>query len=62
MKEQDLSQKITRRPYQKPEIERVRLVAEEAVLNICKLGSGEVGPNGSDNGCVTVVNCVDAVS
>lgn len=62
MDDKVLSQSMARKPYQKPSIERVRLVAEEAVLNICKLSSGDVGPNGVVDGCVQVVNCVDSVS
>lgn len=42
--------KMTRRPYNKPQLEAVRLVAEEAVLQGCKLQGGEV--NGPQN-----INC-----
>ena len=36
--------KPTRRPYCKPQLEQVRLVAEEAVLAGCKTG-GSSGPD-----------------
>ena len=36
--------KTTRRPYRKPQLEKVRLVAEEAVLTNCKTNSTTVGP------------------
>lgn len=39
-----------RKPYQKPQIEQVRLVAEEAVLGNCKGGAWS-GPTGG--GCQT---------
>jgi len=40
--------KATKRLYRKPQLERVRLVAEEAVLNSCKFGysAGHHGPRG----------------
>jgi hypothetical protein len=41
-KEQNVS---TRRPYHKPQLEEVRLVAEEAVLQNCK-AIGVFGPYG----------------
>lgn len=42
--------KMTRRPYNKPKLEAVRLVAEEAVLQYCKT-SGFAGPYGGPNKC-----------
>ncbi len=32
-----------RKPYQKPQIRRVKLVAEEAVLAVCKISYGRPG-------------------
>jgi hypothetical protein len=44
-----------RRPYHKPQLEQVQLVAEEAVLQGCKRGS-DSGPSGK--GCKDKnVNC-----
>jgi len=36
--EKEKEEKKTRRPYRKPKLERVQLVAEEAVLTACKRG------------------------
>ena len=36
--------KMTRRPYRKPQFEKVRLVPEEAVLTNCKTNATTVGP------------------
>ena len=44
-----------RKPYHKPEIERVRLVPEEAVLGGCKMTGGDAGP-----GSTCGLGCVDA--
>jgi hypothetical protein len=43
---QETEAKTTRRPYSKPQLEQVRLVAEEAVLLNCKSSQGS-GPAGS---------------
>jgi|GEM_PF-1869998 len=58
---QGMQARTTRRPYSKPQLEQVRLVAEEAVLLNCKLAQGpgpfDPGPNGRCNkpkpGCFT---------
>ena len=34
----------SRRPYNRPRIEQVRLIAEEAVLGSCKTTGGVTGP------------------
>ncbi len=34
----------SRRPYKRPKIEQVRLIAEEAVLGNCKTTGGFTGP------------------
>ena len=45
MKDQALVSKQEKKPYQKPEITRVELVAEEAVLGGCKaFGYCDTGP------------------
>jgi hypothetical protein len=45
----------TRRPYQKPRLEKVKLVTEEAVLTTCKRGI----PLGSGLGgdCMWIIRC-----
>ena len=50
---QNTTEKI-RKPYLKPKLERVHLVAEEAVLSGCK-NLNQFGP--TIIGCVTVSNC-----
>lgn len=43
----------TRKPYRKPEIERVRLVPGEAVLQVCKTSLTATGPTGATGiGCL----------
>lgn len=49
-----------RKPYEKPRLERVRLVAEEAVLGGCKAVS-QGGPTTLD-GCAPVGSCVTIAS
>ena len=49
-----------RKPYIKPQIERVMLVPDEAVLAICKIGS-DTGP-GPVAGCINIGPCSDIVS
>jgi hypothetical protein len=44
-----------RRPYKKPEMERVSLRPEEAVLGNCKSGAAS-GPGGSSS-CMSVGPC-----
>ncbi len=36
-----------RKPYQKPQIRRVKLVVEEAVLGACKRSPLDMGPTGN---------------
>lgn len=50
----------TRKPYQKPKVQKVDLVMEEAVLgNFCKTGDLG-GPN--DSTCIVAfVSCLDTV-
>ena len=45
----------TRRPYNSPELVRIPLRAEEAVLGHCKQGS--TGGPGSSGSCKPVGNC-----
>jgi len=45
---------MTRRPYRKPQLEQVRLVIDEAVLETCKIG-GQAGPNA--NNCAPGQGC-----
>jgi hypothetical protein len=45
MTEKPDEKKMERKPYRKPEIEEVQLVAEEAVLAGCKTLTGIGGPN-----------------
>ena len=45
----------TRKPYRKPKVEQVRLIAEEAVLGACRdVGSGDAG----DISCNNPEHCV----
>jgi len=46
--------KTTRKQYNKPKLERVKLVAEEAVLTGCKVTSTSPGPTGTR--CTTTAN------
>ena len=43
-----------RKPYEKPGIKEIRLVPEEAVLENCKVNSGDLGPGSI---CGTGVDC-----
>jgi len=43
--------KKTKRPYQKPQVEEVKLVVEEAVLQACKTAA-TTGPHGIGTFCV----------
>ncbi len=43
-----------RKKYQKPEIEKVALTPDEAVLTFCK---GDVGTNRSGGKCVSDASC-----
>ena len=46
-----------KKPYVKPEVRKVTLTPEEAVLGFCKT-TGKVGPGTSaGNACHIVVNC-----
>ncbi len=61
MDSKDKETKRTRRPYRKPQLEAVRLVAEEAVLTSCKLAGGTItGPQNTNckggEPAATVVN------
>ena len=40
-----------RQPYRKPQIEEVKMIAEEAVLVNCKVGSTTSGPGGWKGMC-----------
>ena len=42
-----------RKPYQKPQIERVKLVPDESVLGICKAGGAASGPS--------TTNCINPI-
>jgi len=53
---QNTTEKV-RKPYQKPTLERVRLVAEEAVLAGCKLAIGGVSP-GVTGTCINISACL----
>jgi hypothetical protein len=58
----DRSEKRTgppKKPYIKPEIRRVLLRPEEAVLGGCK-NTGQMGPSGAD--CGIPLNCSTAAS
>jgi hypothetical protein len=47
-----------KKPYAKPEVRRVMLRAEEAVLGACKTASsGQSGPGGSGNRCSVPSAC-----
>lgn len=50
MNDGDRATKTPRKPYSKPQLETVRLLPEEAVLQFCKT-SGVVGPYGGPNLC-----------
>jgi hypothetical protein len=50
MNDKDKQNKTTRRRYQKPKLESVRLVTEEAVLTFCKT-AGSAGSYGGPNLC-----------
>jgi hypothetical protein len=50
-----------RKPYQKPQIERVRLVPQEAVLAVCKLPNQGSAFGGTSN-CSGVFACNDLSS
>ena len=57
------SQLEARKPYQKPALERVRLVPEQAVLDVCKQDTGTLGSNGTVTGCGLGFNqCVQGQS
>ena len=49
--------KAARRPYRPPQLEKVELVVEEAVLQMCKVGQKR-GPGG-DTCIITGAKCVD---
>jgi hypothetical protein len=51
-----MNDKHTKRPYQKPEIRKVTLKPEEAVLGSCKNPSGGVGGPGQAT-CSTPSSC-----
>jgi len=59
-----ISNAPTRKPYQKPEICRVRLVAEEAVLAGCKqfINPSSPGPNRSICSHPAQGSCLEAGS
>ncbi|MEC4676407.1 MAG: hypothetical protein VST72_05730 [Nitrospirota bacterium] len=44
MKKTTETEKKSRRPYNRPKIEQVQLIAEEAVLTTCKTTGGVTGP------------------
>jgi len=49
-----------KKPYTKPELMRVGLRPEEAVLGVCKASGGTVG--GGTGGTCSTVSCQDAGS
>ena len=48
-----------RKSYRKPQINKVKLVPEEAVLLGCKRADGT---GGKDNGCTTGSKCKDVIT
>jgi len=50
----------TRRAYQVPAVNNVKLRPEEAVLAACKVGIGN-GPN-EPGGCTSPTDCIDPIS
>lgn len=56
MTKKERTSTTTRRPYEKPQLQEVRLVPEEAVLQTCKRG-GQTGP-GAKNCDKGPVPCV----
>lgn len=50
----------TRRAYQVPAVNNVKLRPEEAVLGACKVGTGN-GPN-EPGGCAVPTDCIDPIS
>lgn len=44
---------MSKKGYRKPKIEKVKLVAQEAVLTVCKRDGFQGGPNPSFLGCNT---------
>ena len=62
MTNEELKRSKTRNPYQKPQINRVKLVLEEAVLVDCKT-DGSAGPVPESNPCTLFTGpCRDAAS
>lgn len=57
MKQRDDSTK-ERKPYRKPQVKQIELVAEEQVLGGCKALVGDANP-GNTAGCVTPTSCVE---
>jgi hypothetical protein len=53
----ETERKAMRRSYHKPQLQRVRLKPEEAVLGSCKV-SGMSGPAGAGN-CAPLIACVN---
>lgn len=54
------AEKKTRRPYQKPRLEQVELIAEEATLTNCKFHGANPGGHAPAMNCLTGVgeSCV----
>ncbi len=52
----EVTNDYTRAPYIKPKLERVELVAEEAVLATCKYNNG--AQSGMDYTCMPDLDCV----
>lgn len=51
--------KEKRRSYQKPNVEQIKLVAEEQVLGICKTATTGGGIGVADGECFFPANCVE---
>ena len=49
-------EKKKRKPYKKPEIFRIKLLPQDAVLTNCKTSTGITGQGGPGNKCIGVCN------
>ena len=44
---------VEKKVYTKPQMTEIRLVADEAVLGLCKYNNGNQGLCGGDSSCIT---------
>ncbi len=59
MKAEPAKQSLKRKVYSKPQVEKVRLMTGETMVNYCKSLSVPLGPGGGTTACTSPFPCSD---